>query len=316
LGDSAAAHFHIPVPYMHAPDINETTYAGFMDVLETEFDWPQFSWSTGHLNTTHDCPGPMDSIYLRLWKRNRCNHLDFQNIGVNGADTGAMTSIENSLKRNNATDKPLLVFYALIGNDVCHPEHSLDRMTTPQQFYTNVMTSLAFLDQRLPNGSHVVFLGLVDGRILWDTLHNQTHPIGTSSARVYDFLNCLELNPCWAWLNSNETIRNAGSARAAQLNDVYAQIVAKFNSRKYFKNFDMAYLPFPLPQVVKKWVRAGGKVADLIEPIDGFHPSQLGNSLFAGEIWDLLEQNYPEFLGSVNPHNEEIARIFGNQGGY
>jgi hypothetical protein len=44
LGDSAAAHFHIPVPYMHAPDINETTYQNFIDILENEFDWPQLRY--------------------------------------------------------------------------------------------------------------------------------------------------------------------------------------------------------------------------------------------------------------------------------
>jgi acyloxyacyl hydrolase len=86
--------------------------------------------------------------------------------------------------------------------------------------------------------------------------------------RIYAYLNCLELNPCWAWLNSNETIRNAGSARAAELNGVYQDIIGKHNNST-FKNFDMVYFPFPLPQVIAKWVAAGGHVQDLIEPIDG-----------------------------------------------
>jgi hypothetical protein len=65
----------------------------------------------------------------------------------------------------------------------------------------------------------------------------------------------------------------------------------------------------------------------------GFHPSQLGNFLFAGEcslfsslsrpndnlldeVWGMLEKSYPSYLGPVNPNNAAIASIFGNQGGY
>jgi len=58
----------------------------------------------------------------------------------------------------------------------------------------------------------------------------------------------------------------------------------------------MAYIPFPLPEMIKEWTAQGGKVSDLIEPVDGtkyvpslnsnaqnsknikgFHPSQIGN---------------------------------------
>lgn len=44
------------------------------------------------------------------------------------------------------------------------------------EFYSNVMATLTYLDTVLPAGSHVAFLGLVDGRVLWDTTHTQIHP--------------------------------------------------------------------------------------------------------------------------------------------
>jgi len=49
----------------------------------------------------------------------RCNHRDFQNIGVNGARTGSMAppGTINSFRRNQTTDAPAIVFYAPIGND-------------------------------------------------------------------------------------------------------------------------------------------------------------------------------------------------------
>jgi len=86
-----------------------------------------------------------------------------------------------------------LVFYALIGNDVCNSGHSTSSMTTPEQFETNVLASLSYLDTVLPAGSHVVFVGLVDGRVLWDVMHNRTHPIGCTYAELYDYLNCTRL---------------------------------------------------------------------------------------------------------------------------
>ena len=41
-----------------------------------------------------------------------------------------------------------------------------------------MLASLAYLDTVLPAGSHVAFLGLVDGRVLFNTTHDQIHPLG------------------------------------------------------------------------------------------------------------------------------------------
>lgn len=51
-------------------------------------------------------------------------------------------------------------------------------MTTPEQMYSNVMQTLKHLDSHLPNGSHVILYGLPDGTFLWDSLHDQYHPLG------------------------------------------------------------------------------------------------------------------------------------------
>lgn len=43
---------------------------------------------------------------------------------------------------------------------------------------SNVVQALQYLDSHLPNGSHVILTGLVDGRFLWDNLHDRYHPLG------------------------------------------------------------------------------------------------------------------------------------------
>jgi hypothetical protein len=49
---------------------------------------------------------------------------------------------------------------------------------------------------------------------------------------------------------------------------------------------------------------------------DGFHPSQIVNSMGADFIYEWLQKEHPDVLGPVNPNNAEIERLFGNQGGY
>lgn len=55
---------------------------------------------------------------------------------------------------------------------------TLAHMTTPKEMLSNVVQALRYLDSRLPNGSHVILTGLVDGRFLWDNLHDRYHPLG------------------------------------------------------------------------------------------------------------------------------------------
>jgi hypothetical protein len=34
------------------------------------------------------------------------------------------------------------------------------------------------------------------------------------------------------------------------------------------------------------------------------------------QVWEFLEQNYPDALGPINPNNAAIVAQFGDQGGY
>lgn len=197
--------------------------------------------------------GHANSIYLKLWERNHCNHRDYQNLGKNGADSfEANSKLIKSMARDQKLDQPALVFYSLIGNDVCHGGHDLHRMTTPEEMHNNVMETLQSLDKRLPNGSHVIIIGLVDGRILYDSLHNRIHPIGKLRGDVtyeqfYNFMNCLQISPCFGYMNSNETIRNETSERAAQLSAVLKNVAETTK----FENFDVYFFDCPLEQVIK-----------------------------------------------------------------
>lgn len=311
VGDSFGAHFSIPPSYMNASEINESTYVDLLSCIENEFDWPERSAFTGYENVT----GVMiDSIYLRMRERNRCNHRDYQNVGVNGCRSTTLQSrVINSLSRDQKKDHPLLLVLELIGNDVCSSTTDFDRMSTVEVFTTALLEILQYLDDSvLPAGSHIVFIGLADGRMLWNSLHERTHPVGVSYETVYEFMNCLEISPCWGWMNVNETVRNMTSERAAELSAVYPQIVANYT----FKNFDMAYYDFPLADVIKEWTAMGGETWQLIEPIDGFHPNQIAHALIAGNLWNKIINDHPTFVGDINPNNDLIEKMFGGQGGY
>jgi len=310
IGDSAGAHFSIPPQYLTAKLINNDTYKDLLTVLEDELDLPHKSSYTGFVESTPQIP--VDSLYLRLRDRNHCNHRDYQNCGVNGARSGAMIDLVKFLKRDNSSDQPILVIFEVIGNDVCSGHPDLGRMTTPEKFKENVLKSLDNLNAILPKGSHVLFQGLADGRVLWDSLHNRIHPIGVPYNQVYSYLNCLEISPCWGWMNENETVRNYTSARAAQLSLVYNDIIS---GHKYL-NFDMDYYPYPFAEVEDIWHKRGGETWQLIEACDGFHPNQIANSIQAQILWDKLVKDHADWIGPVNPHNSEIQKQFGDQGGH
>eukprot|EP01119_Soliformovum_irregulare_P014588 TRINITY_DN3995_c0_g1_i1.p1 TRINITY_DN3995_c0_g1~~TRINITY_DN3995_c0_g1_i1.p1 ORF type:complete len:553 (-),score=134.75 TRINITY_DN3995_c0_g1_i1:148-1806(-) len=312
VGDSAGAHFEIPPDWLTASQINKNTYRDLLERLSLELDLPHKGGYTGFFPSTTSVP--VDSVYKRMAARNLCNHRDFQNLGVNGARSGAVyDSIIPTLART-PKDKPVLLFLELIGNDVCSGHHTLDSMTTPQEFKQNILKTLNYLEANLPSNSHVVFVGLADGLVLWDTLWNRTHPIGVEYERVYDYLNCLNISPCWVWMNSNQTVREAGQARADALNLVYGEIMKEYGGQ--YKQFDMAYYDFPFKAIVKQWQQMGGQTWQLIEPVDGFHPNQMANVLMARYFWDILSKEHPQFLGPQNPKNDVIYKMFGDQGGY
>lgn len=319
LGDSAGAHFHIPPAWVTSRELSVEVFKDMFFILENEFDWPMLSSTTGYKNSTWpDISGPVDSTYLRLKSLNRCNHRDYQNIAVNGARSSAMADdIVKSFARNGAKDTPVFISFALIGNDVCSGHHDTSHMTTPTEFYENNLRTFRYVDSKVPPGSILIAYGLVDGRVLYNTLHNRIHPIGSlhndiTYSQVYDYLNCLDISPCFGWLNSNETWRNITTDRALELNAALKALVAN----ETFENFKAYYFDPPVNQAFKYWEDRGGEAWQLIEPVDGFHPNQIANELNTVIAWQLFRNYTPEVIPPVNPYNDLIAKKFGDQGGY
>ncbi|KAL4234024.1 hypothetical protein ACF0H5_005678 [Mactra antiquata] len=324
LGDSISAHFHLPREWFNSTELSIANFEPLPYVGENELDWPALSYGTGFMNATEELSriihGHTDSIYLRLWERNRCNFRDYQNIAVNGARASSMVdNIENSLYRNVTGDYPLIVFYALVGNDVCngHPD-TISHMTTPAEMKNYATKTLQYLDANLPAGSYVFMTGLADGRVLYNSLKDKIHPIGSlrndvTYAHFYDYFNCLEISPCTGWMNTNETLRNLTTKRAMELSAALQEVV---NTTGPYKNFKVYYNENPINKVIQQWEAAGKQAWELLEPVDGFHSNQRGNAEIARVIWEELEKEWPETIGKVNPYNEKISSIFGNQGGY
>jgi len=309
FGDSAGAHFELPPQWFNASDWNSSTFDGVLGKLLDEIDLPYKSTYTGFAETSAEVP--VRSIYKYLSERNQCNHRDYQNLGVNGGASRHFHNIQ-ALARNQEDDQPLLMFLELVGNDVCNHHHGFDSMTTPTEFYDNIVKILKFLDTVVPAGSHLVTVGLADGRVLYETLHDRIHPLGVTYPDVYSYLNCLNVSPCWGWMNAEDSVREETYKVASSLNAQYPKIIAE----NTFKNFDIQYYPFPIREMIQKWEAAGKDPAKLIEPVDGFHPSQTANALFADWLWASIQNDHPDWIGEVNPNNETITKLFGDQGGY
>ena len=113
-------------------------------------------------------------------------------------------------------------------------------------------------------------------------------------------------------MNGNETLRNLTTARAMQLNEEFYKIL----DENVFQNFKAKVFLPDLPDIVKEYVSSGGDAVDLFEPSDGFHPSQLQHEILAESVWVFLKAKFRYALGPINPHNAEIRRRFGDQGGF
>ena len=224
-----------------------------------------------------------------------------------------------SLSRNPTEDHPALVIYSMVGNDVCNEqEDTIRHMTSPTEFYENVMGTLEFLETTLPPGSHVILVGLIDGAILYKAMADRLHPLGLlrqdlTYSQVYDWFNCMEIGPCAGWMNSNSTLRKITTNAANQLSNVLKKIAKK---EKKFTRFDVHYMPNPFQEVINDWVASGGKVWQLIEPVDSLHPTQVTQKMIAKSIWSFLEGNMPHVLGPINDRNDQIEALFGGKGGH
>jgi len=305
IGDSAGIFAQIPNEWATAADWNKTTLSTILPTILDQGGHPQFSAYTGYEDEGYH--GTVHSVYKNLYARNKCNFRDYQNLAVSGASSGGTLSNAKLLSRNQKDDNPLLVIMELAANDVCFGEG-----TQPDQFKTNIINILNHLDTVLPPGSHLFSLGLVNGSMIHEIMGGNTHPMGMSYDVFYDYLNCMDIDLCGGYLTSNLTKIAITTAHAMKLNQVYKDIFSTYKA----KNYDILHYPFPADIVMQKWKDMGGNPFELLSHVDGFHPSQAFNMLLGDFIWDSIMRDKPEWLGPVNPNNELIEKLFGNQGGY
>ena len=110
---------------------------------------------------------------------------------------------------------PFSLFRSFKRQNKIPPLDTVPYMTTPKKFSTNVIETMVYLDNVLPRGSHVVFVGLLDGSFWWETLYSKQHLLGhgVTYARFWHWLSCLQSNPCEGWLTSQDNIRAFTSSR-------------------------------------------------------------------------------------------------------
>ena len=310
IGDSAGAHAEAPTQWVNASQWTNSTFNDTLTSVADEVDLPHMSGYTGYMATGYT--GPVSSVYKNLYERNKCNFRDYQNIAVNGlSSNNALNSIK-ALARNVTEDFPLLIFVELIGNDVCGHEQNFDHMTKPEKFRENIKNLLDGIDQIVPPGSHLVAIGLVNGSKIYEGVKDKIHPVGVPYPDLYDYQNCLDASFCWGWLNTNKTVRDTTSQIAADLSAQYNILFSNYTA----KNFDFIYYDFPVQAIWDEYVAAGGDPYDLIEPTDGFHPSQVFHAKLGDHLWNFLMEQRPDWLGKENPYNDQITQLFGDQGGY
>jgi len=310
IGDSAGAHAEAPTQWVNASQWTNSTFNDTLVSVADEIDLPHMSGYTGYMETGYT--GPVSSIYKNLYQRNKCNFRDYQNIAVNGLSSQNVLDSIKALARNITEDYPLLIFVELIGNDVCNHKQSFEDMTTPAEFRENIKNLLDGLDKIVPPGSHLVALGLVNGSMIYEGVKDKIHPVGVPYPDLYDYQNCLDSSFCWGWLNTNQTVRDTTTQIAESLSEQYNVVFSNYTA----KNFDFIYYDFPTKAIWDEWVAEGNDPYLLIEPTDGFHPSQVFHAKLGEHLWDFLTEQRPQWLGAENPYNDQITQLFGNQGGY
>lgn len=68
----------------------------------------------------------------------------------------------------------------------------------------------------------------------------------------------------------------------------------------------------PIKEIIDIALLNGYTAQDIIEPVDGFHPSQLANDYLADVFWANIKRDRPEWIPLPNPNNDLIDTLFGN----
>lgn len=319
-GDSLGTNFQIPTAWFNASQwivnsddssslnnniSNVTSYGeGIISLVQDNIDIPQFGGFTG----TCENSGiqPCRSLYTYNLNNNLCNFNDFQNIAVNGATLNdTVTNIKN-LRRQQTLDAPLLLVLEVFGNDVCKLN-----MTTSDEFRQSLREILAYLDTTLPPGSHLLVLGVLDVD-LYPLVANSTHVSGRTYQDFHEFLLCLGVTNkigCPTLMNPDDNLRKEALQRTRDLNLIYVDELDNLKS----KNFDAAFVGFPSIDTLNQLAGYTIDPIDLVNKVDGFHPSQLTQSLLADYLWNYIQENHPDWVGAPNEFNPAIQRAFPNQ---
>ncbi|KAJ3435285.1 acyloxyacyl hydrolase [Anaeramoeba flamelloides] len=317
IGDSIGAHFHIPVQFFQPDQLsNGILKDNLIDLIEMEGDWPQKSWVTGFDTTPNDlCEGTVNSIYLKMLERNRCNHRNYQNIAVNGMSSpNVYDLLENSLTESLQKESyPVFGLFQLFGDDICL-SMNITQLPTPQQFRDNVVKSLHQLDSVLAPGSVIFVMSLMDGTRPFKILHDKPHPLGhgITYADFYEYMKCNEISFCPLWLTTNETERAYAEKLALKLSQQLYDIV----ENEKFVNFETRFVDTPQKEIEEVFIANGWDLLKMYEPVGGFHPTQLTNYWLADLTWKKINSLYPDLIPPINPHNQEIIDKFGDQGGF
>jgi hypothetical protein len=73
----------------------------------------------------------------------------------------------------------------------------------------------------------------------------------------------------------------------------------------------VVYEEFPAYEIMQRRYNEGGDPRDLIERCDGFHPNGIFHSYLADWTWNKIVTEHSDWIGSGNPHNDEIRDRFG-----
>nr|CAD7462159.1 unnamed protein product [Timema tahoe] len=104
----------------------------------------------------------------------------------------------------------------------------------------------------------------------------------------------------------------ASDEAAQRLSSVLQDIVGK----EKFQSFDLNYLDNPFHEVIYRWQQQGSPAWELIDPVDSLHPAQDAQPLIASILWEHINEKFPHVLGDINPNNDKIQQVFGDQQGH
>lgn len=301
-GDSLTTNFHIPSRWFNSSDWNNPTTQNVVSLFLDHLDQPQSGAFTGRCMDS-SVEQPCRSIYNYNFNNNYCNFNDYQNVGLDGAKLQDLLTSLNSLRRNQLLDFPMLLTLQIYSGDICS-----GAMTSPDDFAQTLNQILTYLDTKLPAGSHVVILGIPEIDI-YEQLSNQTHISGASFADFYNYEICAGTKSniyCPNLLNPDLNVRNTTIQRAIDLNQVYKNALSSLNT----KNFDAIYYDFPTLDDINA---ANLNSTEFYNQIDGLYPSQAGQAFIADYLWNNIERDRPQWVGSPNPYNNNITQVFQSQ---